>query len=274
MLLLGRKEGLWGRQSTQQQFHKDNALYTETLPETGHEFDSSEQPHHPLAGQEEHRQKSSILESVNASTRGCPRVSNTLGWFNACLSHAQAACGLAGHHGRNGVAVLKGKCRCSGSCGPAGSQLQIWGSGLLQAARLQRLPEWLRRSSACRQQQDYLQSGGWCWWSSAVCWGTGQMGLKAAEAAFPQQCWRANLVHWAAPAAKSRQEKPKPASAPVASFFVVHRTPSCLGRAILTGRRKGTGEPILPSVASCGLHCPNRCVSDLAIKSPVRLTPF
>lgn len=105
-------------------------------------------------------------------------------------------------------------------------------------------------------------------------WGTGQMGLKAAEAAFPQQCWRANLVHWAAPATKSRQEKPKPASAPVASFFVIQRTLSCRGRAALTGRRKGTVEPVLPSVASHGLHCPDRCVSDLAIKTPARLAPF
>lgn len=79
---------------------------------------------------------------------------------------------------------------------------------------------------------------------------------------------------WAAPAAKGRGQKPKPASAPIASFHFIHRTPSWLGGAILAGRREGTAVPIPPDATSPGLHPPEWRVCDLAIKTPVRLAPF
>lgn len=45
-MLLGKKrEGLWGRGSTQQKFPKDTALHTLTFPEIGHRFDSLEKQH-------------------------------------------------------------------------------------------------------------------------------------------------------------------------------------------------------------------------------------
>lgn len=58
MLLGKKKEGLWGRGSTQQKFPKDTALHTLTFPEIGHRFDSLEKPQCSHAAQEEHRQKS------------------------------------------------------------------------------------------------------------------------------------------------------------------------------------------------------------------------
>lgn len=98
----------------------------------------------------------------------------------------------------------------------------------------------------------YLRGGAGCRCSSAACRGAGHCCSLFPPAAGTALESTPNAL--GCPAAKGRGEKPKPASAPAASFRFIHRTSFWPGGAILTGRRKGTAVPIPPCDLS-SLHC-------------------
>lgn len=181
-------------------------------------------------------------------------MSSPLGGFKARLSCAQAARGLPGQPG--GAALLPPR-KIQGEVGAASAlQGANYGSeapGCLPTASA-------RMAAGLLRSQLAAGSPAGMWPRPAQLSSTGQMGPVAAGAAFPQQHSLEGIPK--ALGSQGQGEKPNQHQHLLHHFSSFTEPPPSLG-----------GYSV-PQHDFPGLYPPEQCISDLAIKTSVRLVPF
>lgn len=237
--------------------------------------DSLEQLHRSLAVREEHGQKSSrcILKSVKASTRGCPCLTHSGDLLHACPV-PELPVAWQGTMWGTALQSARENMGWNGSRGAAGSQLWIWGFGLLARSIC---PSGC--GLLCSRPAAGLPAGRWTMpaeLSSVL--GRRADGAWGCRSRFPPAACTALEDIPTAPGCSSSAGQGGEAQTSIssyASFFFIHRTPSWLGGgAISTGRRKGTAVPMPPWYDVPWSPLSRACVCDLAMKTSARLTAF